>query len=264
MARYISTYALYHPNDAYLEHGLSWGKHSYIKREGTPGNYRYFYAEDLKKAGRGLTSAAKGLVNKARGAVSTASRSARNAVQNAGRAASNAIGLTQRKNVQSTALRYAGARANRLARENSYDGSARSQREYSNAVGVESRAETAARDARIAYKKTPLGKIENALGVNGENLKRAVQNIPSDVKYEVSHFATSKIGIGKKSEVQAARQRLEAATRAYKSSGSVLGEDTPEWREYEAAMNAHRDAVLDYGETFLGSMTRLLKGRYYG
>lgn len=48
MNNYISTYALYHPNDVYLEHGLiSWVKHRYIKREGTKGNYKYIYPEDL-------------------------------------------------------------------------------------------------------------------------------------------------------------------------------------------------------------------------
>ncbi len=48
MDKNISTYALYHPNDAYLEHGLiSWVKHRYIKREGTPGNYKYIYPRDL-------------------------------------------------------------------------------------------------------------------------------------------------------------------------------------------------------------------------
>lgn len=29
-----------------LSHGLTWGSHRYIRREGTPGNYRYIYPED--------------------------------------------------------------------------------------------------------------------------------------------------------------------------------------------------------------------------
>lgn len=44
---YISTSALYGPS---IQHGLiSWIKHRYVRREGTPGNYRYIYPEDLKK-----------------------------------------------------------------------------------------------------------------------------------------------------------------------------------------------------------------------
>lgn len=44
---YISTSALYGPS---IQHGLiSWIKHRYVRREGTPGNYSYIYPEDLKK-----------------------------------------------------------------------------------------------------------------------------------------------------------------------------------------------------------------------
>ena len=43
---YISTSALYGPS---IQHGLiSRIKHRYVRREGTPGNYRYIYPEDLK------------------------------------------------------------------------------------------------------------------------------------------------------------------------------------------------------------------------
>lgn len=31
-----------------LSHGLTWGSHRYVRREGSPGNYRYIYPEDLK------------------------------------------------------------------------------------------------------------------------------------------------------------------------------------------------------------------------
>lgn len=93
----ISTYALYHPNDVYLEHGLSWGKHRYIKRTGTPGNYKYFYAEDLRNAGRNLASGARNLVTRAGSTASNAVSGVRRAVRNAGQAASRVIGLTQKR-----------------------------------------------------------------------------------------------------------------------------------------------------------------------
>lgn len=32
----------------YIAHGLSWGKHRYVKREGSAGHYTYIYPEDLK------------------------------------------------------------------------------------------------------------------------------------------------------------------------------------------------------------------------
>ena len=42
----VSARALYGP--AYLSHGLiSWAKHRYVKREGSKGNYKYIYPEDL-------------------------------------------------------------------------------------------------------------------------------------------------------------------------------------------------------------------------
>ncbi len=93
MKQYISTYALYHPNDAYLEHGLSWGKHRYIKRTGTPGNYKYTYAEDLRNAGRNLASGARNLVSRAGAAASNAASRVRRTVRNGSQAAPSKNGL---------------------------------------------------------------------------------------------------------------------------------------------------------------------------
>lgn len=33
-----------------LSHGLTWGSHRYVRREGSPGNYRYIYPEDINRA----------------------------------------------------------------------------------------------------------------------------------------------------------------------------------------------------------------------
>lgn len=45
---HISTAPLYETD--YLSHGIQWGKHRYVRREGSPGNYRYIYPEDLNRA----------------------------------------------------------------------------------------------------------------------------------------------------------------------------------------------------------------------
>lgn len=47
MMRYITNNDVVSTSSLYLSHGLTWGKHRYIRREGSPGSYRYVYPEDV-------------------------------------------------------------------------------------------------------------------------------------------------------------------------------------------------------------------------
>lgn len=51
MMRYITNNDVVSTSSLYLSHGLTWGKHRYIRREGSPGSYRYVYPEDVQKQG---------------------------------------------------------------------------------------------------------------------------------------------------------------------------------------------------------------------
>ena len=59
-SNYISTDALYSENT--MVHSFSWGNHRYVRREGSPGKWRYIYPEDLKKAGQRLVSGVRNAV----------------------------------------------------------------------------------------------------------------------------------------------------------------------------------------------------------
>lgn len=51
MMRYITNNDIVSTSSLYLSHGLTWGKHRYIRREGSPGHYTYVYPEDVQKQG---------------------------------------------------------------------------------------------------------------------------------------------------------------------------------------------------------------------
>lgn len=194
MNNYISTYALYHPNDAYLEHGLSWGKHRYIKRTGTPGNYKYTYAEDLRNAGRNLASGARNLVSRA------------------GTAVGKALGVPQKKNYERASAELDKWRnrwydRNFISRRFENDVQGNKGRPISYIQKQEARALDNAVRAHQAYNKTPLG---------------MVQKVASDLDYvawDVSNTAKKYL----KSAGQKISELPGLASDAFKSIDNALG-----------------------------------------
>lgn len=242
---HISTAALHDPN--YLSHGLSWGKHRYVRREGSPGNYRYIYPEDLRNAGQNLASGAKNLVSRAGTAVSSAAR-------NAGQAVGRATGFTQRKEMQRTQAqhRVAEARLNRSMQE--YDGSEGANRRFSVAARQESRADENAMNARIAYSKTPLAKAEAAI----KNAPGFIKDLPSDVSYEVKQFLSSSVGVGQRKTVNNYRAELDRAKDALENANLATEAGRVASRNFDKAYSDYRNALSNYGETFFGSIRKML------
>ena len=265
MDKYISTYALYHPNDGYLEHGLSWGKHRYIKRTGTPGNYKYTYAEDLRNAGRNLASGARNLVSRA-GA----------AARRVGYSVGYVTGATQKKRVYEARANYRTARDNadkawRLVdtharradndlKRNYQDTSSpsyasalkRARRvngqlydRYDRAVDAENKARQEVNDAELAVYNAPL-----------KRAIRAVRDLPFNISLEVEdqvRKVKDKIGIDYRSSIMKARRNLELEQR-YSRPGDY---------SLTKAQEQYDNAIRNYGQTFIGNMERILNTQFY-
>lgn len=275
---HISTSALYDPN--YLSHGLSWGSHRYIKREGTPGHYTYTYPEDLRNAGQQLVTGAKNLVTSAGNAVQNASQTVSGAARNAGQAVGRAVGFTQRKEMQKAQAqhRVAEARLNRSMQE--YDGSEGANRRFSVAARQESRADENAMNTRIAYSKTPLGRAEQAT----RDAREFIKSIPDEIKYQVEvgipydvdHFINSTVGIQKRRELLKARDAYNQALDAYKEAAGLdsngrrntylIPTNLEEYaivNRLNSASDSYIAASRAYGKSWLGSMEKLLNTNLY-
>lgn len=255
----VSTSSLYGSDD-YIAHALNlqWGKHKYIRRTGTPGNYVYTYAQDLRNAGRKL--------------VSNARSTARNVANRVG----SAVGTTQRRNAINANLRSAGATARLNASMTTYDGSRRADRDFRRASRAASGAENRARDARIAYSNTPLGKAEQV----SKDVKKFIQGIPDEIRYQVrvgipydvNHFINSTIGIELRRNVKRAASDYASALNAYRDAAVTAGTATSNsyflipTNEQERAIanrlddawSRYQDARRSYGKSFLGKMENLL------
>lgn len=250
---HISTSALYDPN--YLSHGIQWGKHRYVRREGSVGNWRYIYPEDLKKTGQNLVTGAKNLVTRAG-----------NAAQNAGQAVGRAVGTTQRatyKRAEAERKKWS-AQWNKDSRfggiySHDYQGGFADKAPYQQPSRyVEknlNRAYENADRARKEYKKTPLGKLESA--------SETIKDLPSDIAYYGERFLRSDVGIGQRKDIDRAREAFTRARDALDRSGAMGSE---EWRRnapaYDEAYRNYRDAISKYGKTFLGSIEGLLNTPY--
>lgn len=261
---HISTTALYDPN--YLIHGLSWGSHRYVRREGSPGNYRYIYPEDLRNVGQNLVSGAKNLVTRAGNAAQNASQAVSRTARNAGQAVGRAIGTTQRasyqraeserkkwSNVYNKDARYGGIYSHDY--QGGFSDKAPYQQPSQYVTKNLNRAYDTADRARKEYKKTPLGKLESAA--------ETIKDLPSDIAYYGERFLRSDVGIGQRKDIDRARDAFTRARNALDRSGAMGSE---EWRRnapaYDEAYRNYRDSISKYGKTFLGSIEGLLNTQY--
>lgn len=260
---YISTAALHDPN--YLSHGISWGSHRYIKREGTPGHYTYTYPEDLRNVGQNLVSGAKNLASRAG-----------NTVQNAGQAVGRAIGITQRKEMQKAQGQYRAATAKLNRSMSEYDGTDSSDQRFKMALRNQSRAAHNVSSAESTYSKTPLGRAEQAT----RDVREFIKSIPDEIKYQVEvgipydvdHFINSTVGVQSRRNLVAARNEYNAALEAYKDAAIAAGTRTSNSyflvpvdsesraivNRLDSAFDKVRDARRAYGKSWLGSMENLL------
>lgn len=259
----VSTRALYSRDD-YIAHSISWGKHRYVRREGTPGKYRYIYPEDLKSAGSRLVTGAKNLASRAASTASSAYKSARMTVHNATQAAARATGVQQRQSYKraeaerkkwADVAKSAGPGAFGKDYKGGFENLALHQQPSRYISKNLDRAYDRSRQAKKAYDKTPLGYLERAA--------EAAKGIPSDVKYDVESFLHSKVGLGHRHNIDVSRSIFVSADKKLKASGAI---GSPEWRsaapEYDRAYEAYRNALQDYGKTFLGSIESLLNTEY--
>lgn len=161
---HISTAALHDPN--YLSHGISWGSHRYVRREGSPGNYRYIYPEDLRNVGQNLVSGAKNLVTRAGNAAQNASQAVSRTARNAGQAVGRAIGTTQRASYNRAYDEHAKWRNRDIDwryESRKYDDPDREQKAREYVSNQRIRSGVVLGKAQEAYKKTPLGMAENLI-----------------------------------------------------------------------------------------------------
>lgn len=266
---YISTSALYSPNEAYLEHGLfNWGKHKYIKRTGTPGHYVYTYAEDLKNSGRKLVSNAR---DKIGSSARKASKSISTVARKVGDAVGSVTGSTQdrrarqalvARNAANTQQSRNAAIVRKTDRNNdaalkryskpgahNYDSLLKSLREenaatYDNYYNSVDRA----REAQAAYNRANM----EAYDAPVRKAIRAIKDIPFNISLEVEDAVQKvkdKIGIGYRDSIIKARRKRDR----YDFNADL----------YEMYDQQYRNVCYDYGQTFMGNMERVFNTQYY-
>lgn len=234
---HISTSALYDPN--YLSHGIQWGKHRYVRREGSVGNWRYIYPEDLKKAGQNLVSGTRNLVSKAGNAVKQVSKAA---------------GFPQRKE-------YIRAQNNlRIATGNTLRAQDPLKTPELGNKNDPRRSKAIARAAEIERNVGP--KMGEAYKQYSGTFAEAFDDISGDVSYEVERFLNSKVGIGQRKNIDIARSRFVSLDKKIKNTVMGSQEYLALVDEYNAAYKAYTDSLQRYGKTFLGSIENFLNTDY--
>lgn len=242
----VSTRALYSCDD-YIAHSISWGKHRYVRREGTPGKYRYIYPEDLKTAGSRLVTGAKNLASRAASTASSAYKSARTTVRNATQATASAVksaykatgfpqGSEYRRAFDSS-LRASGnvAAAKDPIKTPELGGKndPRRSRAIARSNEISKRAQTRTNKAWEEYRGT---------------FAKSLDDAAYDIAYAIQDFAKSKIGVD-------GRRRVRNARDLYVRFGD------PDSYTDEYSQRYFSECAR-YGETFLGTMEKLLRTKY--
>lgn len=277
-----------HISTSVISHGLTWGSHRYIRREGTPGNYRYFYKEDMKPSDplkKGATAIVSSMKSQNpemfRGSIRTpaqiASRvatGAKNLASKAGTSVGRAIGVQQRQTYQRAETerkkwsdRFHADKKFGGIYAHDYKGGFENEAPYRQPSAYVTknlnRAYEVSNRARKEYEKTPLGKAEKAAD--------ALKDMPSDVSYDVGQFLKSKVGVGYRDKINKSSGRYDKAWRTlettehnYYAAGNAVSFEQLQSarREFDDAWTDYHKSVQDYGKTFLGSIEKLLNTSY--